>query len=55
MSLYSFQDGIYVQKLISPTTEEGGKMTLKDLLEQFSTERSKGENSIIHGALCDYD
>lgn len=43
-----FQDGFYVQKLVSPVTETGSKMTLKDLFELFSTEKSKGEGRVVY-------
>lgn len=43
-----FQDGFYVQKLVSPVTETGSKMTLKDLFELFSTEKSKGKRRVVY-------
>lgn len=53
--LFAFllQDGIYVQKLVSPLTESGAKMTLRDLLKQFSTERSRVTSCLIHGINVD--
>lgn len=43
------QDGFFVQKLVSPLTEQGHKMTLKDLLEQFRSEGSGPVSCLIHG------
>lgn len=37
-----------MQKLVSPVTETGTKMTLKDLFELFSTEKSKGKKGVFN-------
>lgn len=43
------EDGTYLQKLISPTTDSGQKRTVQDLLEDFSNASRKAVSIHTHG------